>query len=128
MVKKEGNLQKKSFRTSNVSISLLIIFFMSFSIVFCSFIFECNVSGSNSFTPYPPSGNITTDINIENEYIIYTSEVGSSWMFDWGDGIFSNWIYVTDSDDYISQPHTWNSYGDYEVRIKQRNLLLHLQI
>jgi hypothetical protein len=82
------------------------------------------VSGSNSFTPYPPSGNITTDINIENEYIIYTSEVGASWMFDWGDGIFSDWIYVTDSDDYIFQAHNWNSYGDYEVRIKQRNIYM----
>jgi hypothetical protein len=124
MLKKAGNLQKKLIKANNVSISLLVIFNMIFSLVFCCCIFDCNVSGSNNFIPYPPSGNTTTDINIENEYIIYTSEIGSSWMFDWGDGSFSDWIVVADSDDYILQTHTWYSYGDYEIRIKQRNIYM----
>jgi len=97
---------------------------MIFSLVFYCYINDCNVSGSTNFIPYPPLGNNTTDINIENKYIIYTSDVGSSWMFDWGDGSYSDWIVVTDSDDYISQTHTWHTYGDYEVRIKQRNIYM----
>jgi hypothetical protein len=45
-------------------------------------------------------------------------------MFDWGDGSFSEWISVGDSDTFISETHTWYSHGTYEVRVKHKSIYL----
>ena len=124
MLNKAGKLQKKFISVNNSFINLIIIFTLILALTFCCFTYNCNVSASSFFTPSPPVGNTTTDINIENEYSIKTSETGSSWMFDWADGSYSDWIVLGDSDNSISQTHTWHSYGNYEVRVKQRNVYL----
>ena len=45
-------------------------------------------------------------------------------MFDWGDGTYSEWIVLGESDPYISQTHSWSDYGEYEVRVKYKNAYL----
>jgi hypothetical protein len=124
MLKKVGNVQKKFINVNNISISLILILTMIISLSFCCITNNYNASASSFFTPSPPTGNTLSDINIENEYTIITSEAGSSWMFDWADGSYSDWIVVGDSDTSISQTHTWYSYGNFEVRVKQRNVYL----
>jgi hypothetical protein len=61
---------------------------------------------------------------VENQFIVPTSDVGSSWMFDWGEGNFSEWIYVGSNDSSISQYYSWNTYGVYNVRVKHRSTYL----
>ena len=124
MLKKAGSLSKKFISVNNASISLIVFFIMIFSFVFCCFLNNNIVSAYIPYTPSSPLGNSTTDINIENEYTVITSEAGSSWMFDWGDGTSTDWIEVGPSDIEISQTHSWYSYGDYEVRVKHRNIYL----
>jgi hypothetical protein len=80
------------------------------------------IAGSTSFTPPSPSGSTSGDINEEIEFTISTTEGGSFWMFDWGDGSFSEWIEVEESDTYVSQTYSWTSYGTYEVSVKKRSV------
>ena len=122
MSKKAGSLSKKFISVDNASISLIVFFIIIFSFIFCCFINDTNVSGYIPYTPSSPLGNSTTDINVENEYKIITSEVGSSWMFDWGDGTSTDWIVVGPTDTEISRVHNWYSYGDYEVKVKHKNI------
>jgi hypothetical protein len=95
--------------------------------IFAFFVFPINnhiyVNAESLYTPTPPIGNTTGDINVEHEYVFYTSDVGSYWKFDWGDGSYSEWIKIENSDNYISQIHSWSSYGLYKVRIKHKDFL-----
>ena len=127
MLKKAGSLQKNTLdldfnRLKSAFIVLLIIFTLFFSLI--SF-FGCNnniaIAEYSGYIPSPPIGNSTGDLNIDHTYIIYTSDAGSHWMFDWGDGNFSEWIEVKVSDTSISQSYSWNSYGIYEVRVRHRS-------
>jgi len=115
----------------NVKFNFIIFLFTMFLVVFViffSFIVLLNlnknicVTASSSYIPTPPIGNTTGDINVEYEYIFYTSSIGSNWRFDWGDGSYSDWTEVEESDSYISQNHSWKSYGEYNVRIKNKNI------
>ena len=60
-------------------------------------------------------------MEVDYEYIFYTTDVGSYWMFDWGDGSYSNWIPVKSSDTFVSQTHSWKSPGIYNIRIKHNS-------
>lgn len=46
--------------------------------------------------------------NINGEYY---------WMFDWGDGEYSQWIGPVGPDDTVSCSHVWGERGQYEVRV-----------
>jgi len=39
-------------------------------------------------------------------------------MFDWGDGTYSEWQGPYESGDNISSENSWNSQGNYDIRIK----------
>ncbi len=100
---------------------------LSFVIFFCIFLIIISpltivVYGSFLFTPAPPNGPTISTINVENYYCVNTTEVGSSWMFDWGEGNFSDWIEFSSFETNISQNYTWVSYGVYEVRVKHRSI------
>jgi hypothetical protein len=131
MLKKAGssNKNKKTIKFNSIKsasiVSLFVfILFISFLVLFsfCNEIYV--IAGSSSYTPSSPSGNTTGDINVDHEYVVYTKEVGSCWMFDWGDGNYSYWIEVGVSDTFVSQTHSWNSYGVYEVRVKHRSVYM----
>lgn len=92
---------------------LFILFIFSFS--------PSSVNAGSSYIPYPPVGPTNGTINVEYEYIVNTIEAGSSWMFDWGDGNYSNWIVFNGSGNFVSQKHSWSNYGVYNVRIKYRS-------
>lgn len=107
MLKNAGTLNKNKIVKFNItksaSIVSLFIFTLLFSFVIFSFCSGTYAAAASSFyTPASPSGNITGDINVDHEYIVYTIEVGSCWMFDWGDGNYSNWVEVGPSDTYVS--------------------------
>ena len=43
------------------------------------------------------------------------------YLFDWGDGTFSEWLGPVDSGETFSATHSWESKGSYEVRVKARD-------
>ena len=112
----------KKYSFFSVSASLFVIFVLLFSTLLI-FGFT-NFASASSYTPAAPSGVDSGDLNTDYEFFVYTIDVGSSWMFDWGDGTYSNWITVGDSDTYVSQKHSWESSGVYDVRVKHRSVYL----
>jgi hypothetical protein len=119
-----GSLNKnKIFNILHNRDNLLIIVFITITLLIL-IILSNAASGYDSYIVSAPVGPNSGDINIDYEYKIYSSEVGSCWMFDWGDGTFSNWIEVGESDTYISQTHSWESYDEYEIRVKYRSAYL----
>jgi hypothetical protein len=103
----------------NFSLFLMLLFISSLFI----FLSDTSiVSGYAGFVPNPPTGNNTTDINIENEYIIFSSDAGSFWKFDWGDGTSTDWIQVKEGQTRIMQSHSWGSYGTYELKVKHKSM------
>ncbi len=111
MIKNSYSLNKKKIYSSSV---LFLVFLLILVLNFPVF-------ATPSYVPFPPKGNTTGDINVEYRYTINTVEVGSSWMFDWGDGNYSDWVVLEESDSGISQTHSWSEFGEYQVRIKYRS-------
>ncbi|MDH7518068.1 MAG: hypothetical protein QHH19_07005 [Candidatus Thermoplasmatota archaeon] len=105
-----ANLKKKlGFSLFIFTFLLLVLFFNE------------NVwAASASYTPEPPHGKTKGFTNINYEYVVYTRDVGSFWVFDWGDGTNTGWVKVGESDTLISQSHSWKLPGTYNVRVKQK--------
>ena len=94
-----------------------------YSVLFLVFLFltvNSSIAGS-MFVPYHPIGPEIGDIETEYEYAIQSVEIGSSWKFDCGDGTVTDWIVLEDSDTFISRNHSWDRYGEYEVRIRYKS-------
>lgn len=113
MIKNTDNL-KKSRNTILCFFTIIILCMVLFSLGLCV--------SAGSYTPAPPAGPSSGDIDIRYEYFVYTIDTGSSWMFDWGDGTYSEWIEVLGGETSISQSHDWLSAGTYEVRVKHQNV------
>lgn len=118
MLKNIDNLKKKNYS------ALLIVFILFFLIIFIVNIVSSTVAtaGSVSYTPAPPAGNTSGNVDMFYEYVVSTIDTGSHWMFNWGDGTYSSWVEVGESDNSVSQTHSWNFPGVYEVRIKHRSI------
>lgn len=123
-MKKAGSLKKDKKSACLKFINVLVLFTLLSSLVFICFNTTGVIAGISPYTPASPTGNTSSDINVENEYTIFTSEVGSSWMFDWGDGGRSDWVQVGASGNSISQSHSWSAYGEYEVKVKHRSVYM----
>jgi len=129
MLKNAGTLNKKKknkqfINIKSVSIVFLVVLTLLFSFILI-FGYYDNINVASAYTPYTPAsptGSTTGYTNVDYEYIIYTMEVGSYWMFDWDDGSYSDWVEVENSDTFISQNHSWESPGEYEVRVKHRSI------
>jgi hypothetical protein len=62
----------------------------------------------------------------EEEYEFFASTTDPegdqiSYMFDWGDGEFSEWVGPFNSGETASAFHTWAELGDYEVKVLARD-------
>ena len=111
MIKNSYSLNKRKVYCYSVLFLFILILLLSFN------------SSASSYIPYPPKGSESGDIDTEYEYTINTIEAGSKWMFDWGDGTYSDWIVLEESESFISQTHSWSEYGEYQVRIKYKPAL-----
>lgn len=120
-MKKAGTLKKNKISACLKFINIFVVFTLLSSFVCFNHAFV--IADTSSYVPASPTGNTSTDINVENEYIIFTSEAGSYWMFDWGDGGHSDWVQVGASDNSVLQSHSWSSYGVYDVTVKHKNYM-----
>lgn len=124
MLKNTSNLKKNRKRLNLVSY-LLLVLSTFFLLLICISGFNGNtnvVAGSNSYIPAPPLGNTSGYAGVDYEYVIKTMDVGSFWIFDWGDGMYSTWIKLDESETSISQHHSWKSPGIYEIKVKHRDI------
>ena len=46
------------------------------------------------------------------------------YMWDWGDGTFSNWLGLYDSGEICETSHSWEEEGNYIIRVKARDTYL----
>lgn len=115
MTKSTSNLKK----IKKNMLMFVLTFFIVSTFIFSFFTPIFAVSGLSSYVPSIPSGGSSGYVDWEYTYSMYTENVGSSWMFDWGDTTFSDWIELGESDTSVSQNYSWNSPGLYEVKIKR---------
>ena len=96
----------------SVSAILFIVFLLFFSLFVTA----------GSYIPAKPVGDDSGDVSTNYEFRVYTADVNSYWMFDWGDGTYSDWIKWGDFDNYVAQEHSWSLSGVYEVRVMHKNI------
>jgi hypothetical protein len=76
-------------------------------------------------TPYKINGEIRGKINREYEYTTNTIDPDGDkifFIFDWDDGSKSEWLGPYDSEENIVISHTWNVEGEYEIRVKAKDI------
>ena len=44
------------------------------------------------------------------------------YMWDWGDGTYSQWVGPYNSDDICSMTYKWTTKGTYEIRVKAKDI------
>ena len=99
----------------------MLSFVFTFIISMCFICLFCSSVTAIFYTPSSPSGPLDGFVDVDYEYYMNTNEDDSSWKFDWGDGTYSNWIWINDDSNTVFDTHRWSEPGDYEVRIKFRN-------
>ena len=75
--------------------------------------------------PEKPNGPPTGRANREYTYSTSTTDPDNDkilYLFDWGDGTECEWIGPYDSGEMISISHEWNSQGDYEIKVKAKDV------
>jgi len=89
---------------------------------------ELRIKDPNDGAPNKPS-RPTGEINgIKGEEYTYTTvgidPSGTSlyYWFDWGDNTNSGWIGPHPSGEETSAKHTWNEKGNFDIRVKTKNL------
>jgi uncharacterized integral membrane protein len=112
MQKNKVNLEENK---KNFFLFVFIIFFLL--IIPC--FFTINTKALDK--PAKPSGPILGIIDTEYKYTISTTDSESTWKFDWGDGNYSDWIEAGQSCSNVSQSHSWDKPGNYNVSILYRS-------
>jgi len=76
-------------------------------------------------TPDTPEGPDEGATGIEYTFITTTTDPEGeqvSYMFDWGDGTFSDWIGPVPHQTPVQGSHAWDGDGVYEVRAKAKDI------
>lgn len=75
--------------------------------------------------PSTPSGTSTGTLETMYTYTASTTDPDGdqvSYMFDWGDGTFSEWIGPYDSGEEASSEHSWDVSDTYQIRVKAKDV------
>ena len=88
---------------------------------------KINVAVENNEPPKKPiiNGPTSGNINIDYTYTASTTDPNGDklyYLFDWDDGKFSEWIGPYNSGETAEVSHKWNKKGDYEVRVKSKDV------
>ena len=74
--------------------------------------------------PSKPSGPTKGEPNTEYTYTTSTTDSEGDqvyYLYDWGDGTYSEWIGPYDSGRAMSTSHTWTQKGTYTIRVKAKD-------
>ncbi|MCX6666358.1 MAG: carboxypeptidase regulatory-like domain-containing protein [Euryarchaeota archaeon] len=61
-------------------------------------------------------------INVAYTFSVTAGDPDSYFLFDWGDGVTSDWLGPYDSSVEVSDSHIWMSPGSYDVKVKAKNM------
>lgn len=74
--------------------------------------------------PNKPSGEVKGNIGQTYTYTTTTTDSDEDqvyYMWDWGDGNFSNWLGPYASGAEATAEHTWSVKGDYSIKVKAKD-------
>jgi hypothetical protein len=80
---------------------------------------------SKPIKPTIPSGPSNGKQGTEYEYLSSAVDPDGDdvyYLFDWGDGEYSDWIGPLDSGEEVTVVHTWFSKGNYEIKVKAKDI------
>ena len=83
---------------------------------------------AGNFPPYPPiiiSGPSFGGPGINHTFSAITSDPEEDdvyYMWDWGDGNFSDWIGPFDITTPIETNYSWNNSGEYEIKVRAKDV------
>jgi hypothetical protein len=80
------------------------------------------------YKPAKPSGPINGKVGTSYIYETSTTDPERDFVyywFDWGDGINSGWIGPFESGAIKSTNHTWTTKGNYNIKVKARDIYNH---
>ena len=83
------------------------------------------VTSEPPLTPNQPDGPDEWVVDIEAEFSTYTTDPDGDqiyYMFDWGNGEFSDWLGPYSSGQTIQTTHIWLETGSYEVKVKAKDI------
>lgn len=89
--------------------------------MFCADHGTINTPPNTPSTPDGPDNGVT---GVEYEFETETTDPEGdqvSYMFDWGDGTFSDWSALMPHQTPFQESHAWDTGGDYEVRAKAKD-------
>jgi len=78
--------------------------------------------------PSRPSGETNGKINVEYDYTTSTTDPDVDdvyYWFDWGDSSNSGWVGPYNSGVTVSASHTWTTKGNYEIKVKAKDIYDH---
>jgi hypothetical protein len=76
-------------------------------------------------TPQQPSGEASGKIGITYTYSTMTTDADAdqvSYLWDWGDGNFSEWLGPFDSGATATAQYSWSTKGTYSIRVKAKDV------
>ncbi len=74
--------------------------------------------------PDAPKGQMEGKIKVEYKFTASTQDPDDDdlyYLFDWGDGIFSEWIGPFESGLLCNATHIWYKQGEYQIRVKAKD-------
>lgn len=89
-----------------------------------TWISKCAAPNRPPNTPSAPTGPDEGINNVEYNFTAVTTDYEEdpiSYMFDWGDGIFSEWIGPFPSGTPTEGSHAWEKAGTYDIRVKAKD-------
>jgi hypothetical protein len=75
-------------------------------------------------TPAIPDGPNEGVTGLEYDFSSSTTDPdgdGIFYMFDWGDGTYSNWLGSYPSGETVNASHSWGYAGDFDIRVKAKD-------
>ena len=75
--------------------------------------------------PSRPEGPTSGTIGMAYTYTTSATDPDGDqiyYKFSWGDGSYSSWLGPYDSGDIVSASHSWSTKGNYEIRVKAKDI------
>lgn len=89
-----------------------------------TFTVEITVTNSPPEQPIRPTGMLQGNAGSSYEYSSSTTDINQDniyYMWDWGDGTFSDWLGPYASGTNCTATYTWDEQGTYSVRVKAKD-------
>jgi len=89
-----------------------------------SFTVEITVTNSPPEKPTRPTGKAQGSAGTSYQYTSETTDINQDeiyYMWDWGDGTYSEWLGPYSSGSSCTESYTWNEQGTYTVRVKAKD-------